>query len=150
MGRFTTRALEEDEYRKIILLLRTGYEYKGIKHRPNDKIATILVLQANLGCRIGDIVTFNDGVELVSYNHFYFDDLFNLILGFAGTDLAGLDLDGIFEDIKIFDVFDATAEPRCEADRARRSVQEQSKEQESTRSSPKRPASERCRVYQAG
>lgn len=57
MGRFTTRALEEDEYRKIILLLRTGYEYNGIKHRPNDKIATILVLQANLGCRIGDIVT---------------------------------------------------------------------------------------------
>ena len=57
MGRFTCRALEEDEYRKIILLLRTGYEYKGIKHRPNDKIATILVLQANLGCRIGDIVT---------------------------------------------------------------------------------------------
>ena len=57
MGRFTTRALEEDEYRKIILLLRTGYEYAGIKHRPNDRIATILVLQANLGCRIGDIVT---------------------------------------------------------------------------------------------
>lgn len=57
MGRYTTRALEESEYRKIILLLRTGYEYAGIKHRPNDRIATILVLQANLGCRIGDIVT---------------------------------------------------------------------------------------------
>lgn len=57
MGEYTTRALEETEYRKIILLLRTGYEYAGIKHRPNDKIATILVLQANLGCRIGDIVT---------------------------------------------------------------------------------------------
>lgn len=28
-----------------------------MKHRPNDRIATILVLQANLGCRIGDIVT---------------------------------------------------------------------------------------------
>lgn len=57
MGKFTCRAIEESEYRKIILLLRTGYEYAGIKHRPNDRIATILVLQANLGCRIGDIVT---------------------------------------------------------------------------------------------
>lgn len=56
MGEYTTRCLEESEYRKIILLLRTGYEYNGVKHRPNDQIATILVLQANLGCRIGDIM----------------------------------------------------------------------------------------------
>jgi len=56
MGEYTCRALEENEYRKIILLLRTGYEYNGVKHRPNDQIATILVLQANLGCRIGDII----------------------------------------------------------------------------------------------
>jgi integrase len=56
MGRYTTRSLEESEYRKIILLMRTGYEYNGVKHRPNDQIATILVLQANLGCRIGDIM----------------------------------------------------------------------------------------------
>lgn len=56
MGEYTCRALEESEYRKIILLLRTGYEYDGVKHRPNDQIATILVLQANLGCRIGDIM----------------------------------------------------------------------------------------------
>ena len=57
MGRYTTRSLEEAEYRKIILLLRTGYEYQGVKHRPNDQIATILVLQANLGCRINDIMS---------------------------------------------------------------------------------------------
>ena len=56
MGKYTTRCLEESEYRKIILLLRTGYEYNGVKHRSNDQIATILVLQANLGCRIGDIM----------------------------------------------------------------------------------------------
>ena len=56
MGRYTTRTLEESEYRKIILLMRTGYEYNGVKHRANDQIATILVLQANLGCRIGDIM----------------------------------------------------------------------------------------------
>lgn len=56
MGRYTTRTIEEAEYRKIILLLRTGYEYNRVKHRPNDQIATILVLQANLGCRINDIM----------------------------------------------------------------------------------------------
>lgn len=56
MGRYTCRSLEESEYRKIILLMRTGYEYNGVKHRPNDQIATILVLQANLGCRINDIM----------------------------------------------------------------------------------------------
>lgn len=56
MGEYTCRTIEENEYRKIILLLRTGYEYAGVKHRPNDQIATILVLQANLGCRIGDIM----------------------------------------------------------------------------------------------
>lgn len=56
MGEYTTRTIEEHEYRKIILLLRTGYEFEGVKHRPNDQIATVLVLQANLGCRIGDIM----------------------------------------------------------------------------------------------
>jgi len=56
MGEYTCRAIDENEYRKIILLMRTGYEHAGVKHRPNDQIATILVLQANLGCRIGDIM----------------------------------------------------------------------------------------------
>ena len=56
MGKYTCRAIEENEYRKIILLLRTGYEFDGVKHRPNDQIATILTVQANLGCRIGDIM----------------------------------------------------------------------------------------------
>ena len=56
MGEYTTRTIDESEYRKIILLLRTGYEFESVKHRPNDQIATILVLQANLGCRIGDIM----------------------------------------------------------------------------------------------
>lgn len=56
MGRYVTRSVEEEEYRKIVLLLRTGYTYNNVKHRPNDQIATIIVLQANLGCRIGDII----------------------------------------------------------------------------------------------
>lgn len=57
MGRYTCRACSESEFKEIIRLLREGYTGKdGIKHRPNNQIADILVLEANLGCRIGDIV----------------------------------------------------------------------------------------------
>ena len=56
MGSFTTRALTASEYENLVKTIRIGYEYNGVKHRPNDQIATILVLEANLGCRIGDIM----------------------------------------------------------------------------------------------
>lgn len=56
MGRYVTRSLTHEQYEKLVKTIRIGYEYNGVKHRPNDQIATILVLQANLGCRIGDIV----------------------------------------------------------------------------------------------
>lgn len=56
MGSYTTRSLSNEEYNKLIKTIRVGYIYKNIKHRPNDQIADILVLEANLGCRIGDII----------------------------------------------------------------------------------------------
>lgn len=56
MGAYTTLALSEQQYQTLIKTIRIGYTYKNVKHRPNDQIATILVLEANLGCRIGDIV----------------------------------------------------------------------------------------------
>ena len=56
MGRMTTRSLTDEEYKDIIETIRNGYIDKGIEHRPNEQIATILVLEANLGCRIGDII----------------------------------------------------------------------------------------------
>lgn len=52
MGRYTTRILTDDEIKLIIKTIAGGYE----NHKPNEAIATILLLQANLGCRIGDIV----------------------------------------------------------------------------------------------
>ena len=67
MGRYVTRALTQEEFEKLIKTIRIGYTYKKISHRPNDQIATILVLEGNLGCRIGDIVAmttdsiYNDG-----------------------------------------------------------------------------------------
>lgn len=56
MGLYTARALTQEEYERLVKTIRIGYEYKGVKHRPNDQIATILVLEGNLGCRIGDII----------------------------------------------------------------------------------------------
>ena len=56
MGEYTTRPLEEKELKDIIESIATGYtDHKGIIHKPNKQVATILTLQANLGCRIGDI-----------------------------------------------------------------------------------------------
>jgi len=56
MGRYTTRSLSNEEYEMLIKTIRIGYVHNGVKHRPNDQIATILVLEGNLGCRIGDII----------------------------------------------------------------------------------------------
>jgi len=57
MGRYVTKALNNSQFREIIETVREGYtDYDGVKHRPNLQLATILVLEANLGCRIGDIL----------------------------------------------------------------------------------------------
>lgn len=58
MGSFTTRAISQSEFKDIITNIRNGFtDNDGIPHKPNDQVADILVLEANLGCRIGDIVT---------------------------------------------------------------------------------------------
>ena len=52
----TTKALDVDTYRLLIKTIREGFRYEGINHKPNDKIATILQLEYNLGLRISDIL----------------------------------------------------------------------------------------------
>ena len=56
MGSYTSRTISQQDFERLIKTIRIGYTYKGVKHRPNDQIADILVLEANLGCRIGDII----------------------------------------------------------------------------------------------
>lgn len=57
MANFKTRAVSKDEFKEIIETIRTGFSLpNGKKVRPNERIATALTLQANLGLRIGDIV----------------------------------------------------------------------------------------------
>ena len=47
-----TRALTPDQYKEIIQTMKTGF----IGSQPNPRIATALMLEANLGLRISDIL----------------------------------------------------------------------------------------------
>jgi integrase len=49
-------ALSQDEYQRCIELLRNGFMLEGVLVKPNERIATIEVLQATLGLRLGDVL----------------------------------------------------------------------------------------------
>lgn len=52
-----TRALTDDQYVKIIKTIQTGFMCSdGHMVKPNKRIAVVLVLEANLGLRISDIL----------------------------------------------------------------------------------------------
>lgn len=51
-----TRAINEEKYSLIIGTIRQGFCHEGVRHKPNDRIATILVLEYNLGLRISDVL----------------------------------------------------------------------------------------------
>lgn len=52
MANKKTVALTKEQYNNIIQTIRTGF----LGFAPNERLATILVLEANLGMRIGDIL----------------------------------------------------------------------------------------------
>jgi len=51
-----TRAIDDATYKLIISTIQNGFEYDGINHKPNERIATVLQLEYNLGLRVGDIL----------------------------------------------------------------------------------------------
>lgn len=51
-----TRAIDEDTYKLIIATMKNGFSYQGVQYKPNERIATVLVLEYNLGLRVGDIL----------------------------------------------------------------------------------------------
>lgn len=51
-----TRTIDEETYKLIISTIQKGFEYQGVMHKPNERIATVLQLEYNLGLRIGDIL----------------------------------------------------------------------------------------------
>lgn len=55
---YSSRPMSNTEYKTLIQTIREGYtDADGIKRLPNSQVADILVLEANLGCRINDIVS---------------------------------------------------------------------------------------------
>lgn len=57
MANKKTVAITKNEYELIINTIRSGFVYDNKVFRSNNRLATILVLQANLGLRIGDILS---------------------------------------------------------------------------------------------
>jgi len=49
-------ALTNEEYERVIDLLRNGFVYKDHMIRPNERIATIAILETTLGLRLGDVL----------------------------------------------------------------------------------------------
>ena len=47
-------ALTKEQYEESVTLLRQGFDLNGVSVRPNSRIATVVVLQACLGLRLGD------------------------------------------------------------------------------------------------
>lgn len=57
MGDYTTRVLTEEQFYLFVKTIKAGYvTEKGKKVRGNERIAFALILQANLGLRISDVV----------------------------------------------------------------------------------------------
>lgn len=51
-----TRAIDEGTYKLIIATMKNGFSYQGVQYKPNERITTVLVLEYNLGLRVGDIL----------------------------------------------------------------------------------------------
>ena len=51
-----TRAIDEETYKLIISTIQKGFAYQGGMHKPNERIATVLQLEYNLGLRVCDIL----------------------------------------------------------------------------------------------
>lgn len=51
-----TITLTDQQYIDIITVIKNGFSHAGREYRPNERIATALMLEANLGLRISDIL----------------------------------------------------------------------------------------------
>lgn len=51
-----TIALTDEQYISILNVIKGGFSHSGREYKPNERIATALTLEANLGLRISDIL----------------------------------------------------------------------------------------------
>lgn len=65
----TARALTREEFEEIVSTIRDGF----LGHRANDRVATLLTAQANLGLRIGDITKLKLEDIVWSYDRYHIE-----------------------------------------------------------------------------
>ena len=110
-----TVALDQQQYKTIISTIRSGFVWNKHSFKPNERLATILVLQANLGLRISDILQLHIKDIIKDGSRYRLDiceqktgkvrtftvipDIYNYILRYA-TD------HGINSQAKLFDISD--------------------------------------------
>lgn len=72
MGEYTTRPITKTELIKIVQTINNGFTTKdGAQVKPNNRIATILVTQANVGMRINDILQLTmDSIKVIGDSMF--------------------------------------------------------------------------------
>ena len=60
-----TITLTNQQYIDILTIIKNGFSYSGRIYKPNERIATALTLEANLGIRISDILQlrYNDIIK---------------------------------------------------------------------------------------
>lgn len=68
-----TIALDVETYRLIIETINNGFTHGGISYRANKRVATVLVLEYNLGLRIGDILQLSMSSFIQSGERYYID-----------------------------------------------------------------------------
>lgn len=51
-----TKAVDEETYKRIVSVLKEGFTHAGVDYKPNERIATVLILEYNLGLRVGDVL----------------------------------------------------------------------------------------------
>ena len=68
-----TRAVDEETYKRIISVIRQGFLYEGTHFKPNERIATVLVLEYNLGLRVGDILQLRMSSFVRDGNRYHLD-----------------------------------------------------------------------------
>jgi len=56
MANKKTVSLTTEQYDNIIDTMRNGFIFEDVQIQPNDRIANVLVLEGNLGLRVGDIL----------------------------------------------------------------------------------------------
>lgn len=68
-----TRAIDEDTFKLIIATIRKGFVNDGVAHKPNERIAVILIIEYNLGLRVGDILNLTMDSFVKEGNRYHLD-----------------------------------------------------------------------------